>query len=201
MPLHHKEMADGIVIQPSAWGETEGALALMNAQLTENVKAPGVNSRPLPAWGMYARHVGSFNLADVRLSVARSDLRPALICDDLGALDLEDLRMPRGATPMKLKNVRDVSANENSETPMVVGKCSRLSASPDGTTITATVQSDKDGLAKIELRIGGKAIARWAWLTAGKSSDVDFNDLPRSRTTSHAQCDGITLELKPSAIK
>jgi hypothetical protein len=285
MPLHRKEMADGIVIQPSAWGETEGAvddlhisdvvmhdvgsplhvvakapstigrvtidrvtatgiyraaasfeswtdapigridlrnsslqfvggfgpilsdptgaaLALLDAQPTSDVRAPGVNSRRLPAWGIYARHVASLNLVDVRLSVDKTDQRPALIFDGVDALTLDGLRWPRGLSlPMTLKNVRNVNAEGNVQTPIVQAKCLRLSAAPDQTTITVTVRSEKDGLAKIVLELDGKAVTRWSWMIAGKPCDVLFEKVPKQTAGAHnVECGDVRLEMKPPAV-
>lgn len=75
------------------------------------VKAPGVDARPLPAWGVYARHVENFILEDVRLSLARDDLRPALFADSVGRLVLDQVRFPPMTgveTPLLLTNVARV---------------------------------------------------------------------------------------------
>ena len=75
------------------------------------VKGPGVDARPLPAWGVYARHVEHLVLEDVRLSLARDDLRPALLAEAVGRLVLDQVRYPAVAgvdTPLVLSNVTRV---------------------------------------------------------------------------------------------
>ncbi|MBM4024602.1 MAG: glycoside hydrolase [Planctomycetes bacterium] len=59
------------------------------------VKAPGVDARPLPAWGFYARQVENLTFEDVRLTCRRPDQRPLMICEDVSQLTLETFRFPR----------------------------------------------------------------------------------------------------------
>jgi hypothetical protein len=42
----------------------------------------------LPAYGLYAHHVKGLSLNNVRFDLASSDLRPAIVCDDVEGLDL-----------------------------------------------------------------------------------------------------------------
>ncbi len=63
-------------------------------QATQPVKAPGVDCRPLPAWGVYARNVQQLILEDVRLDFARDDFRPAILADRVQRLTLDTLRFP-----------------------------------------------------------------------------------------------------------
>jgi hypothetical protein len=64
-------------------------------QAKEAVKSPGVDARPLPAWGFYARHVDRITLQDVRLSLNGDDLRPALIAENVKQLELDHFRFTR----------------------------------------------------------------------------------------------------------
>lgn len=58
------------------------------------VRGPGVDARPLPAWGFYARNVSRLALENVRFRARLPDRRPVLVAEDIGQLDLEDLRYP-----------------------------------------------------------------------------------------------------------
>jgi hypothetical protein len=81
-------------------------------QAKQPVKGPGVDARPLPAWGVYARNVERLTLEDVRLTVAQDDFRPVVFADGVQRLDLENLRFPRvpGVTePLALTNVGSVT--------------------------------------------------------------------------------------------
>lgn len=63
----------------------------------QTVKGPGVDARPLPAWGVFARHVERLTLEDVRLSVATEDQRPVIFADAVRELRLDNVRYPRFA--------------------------------------------------------------------------------------------------------
>ncbi len=64
-------------------------------QARQPVKGPGVDSRPLPAWGFYARNVEQITFEDVRLSCAKDDLRPVLMADGVGRLNLDSFKFTR----------------------------------------------------------------------------------------------------------
>jgi len=74
----------------------------------EAVKSPGADSRPLPAWGFYARRVEALTLEDVRLSLAAEDLRPAVMVEQIKSLTLDNVRHTRVdavRTPIVTKDV------------------------------------------------------------------------------------------------
>lgn len=58
------------------------------------VSGPGVDARPLPAWGLFARNVETLNLEDVRFSLASGDSRPVLHADKVNRLTLDRFRFP-----------------------------------------------------------------------------------------------------------
>jgi hypothetical protein len=63
-------------------------------QAKQVVNGPGVDARPLPAWGVYARNVEQLDLEDLRLSIARNDLRPVIMADHVQRLSLDNVRFP-----------------------------------------------------------------------------------------------------------
>ena len=63
-------------------------------QRTQPVKGPGVDARPLPAWGIYARNVDQLTLEDVRLSLTTDDLRPVVFADSVRHLTLDNFKFP-----------------------------------------------------------------------------------------------------------
>lgn len=63
-------------------------------QAQQTVKGPGVDARPLPAWGVYVRNVEKLALEDVRLEFARRDLRPVIMADRVQNLSLDNVRFP-----------------------------------------------------------------------------------------------------------
>lgn len=60
------------------------------------VRGPGVDARPLPAWGLYARHVQNLVLEDVRLSSRSSDARPALQLERVDSVVLDQVHVTPG---------------------------------------------------------------------------------------------------------
>lgn len=62
---------------------------------------------PLPAYGLYARHVRGLILENVRSVALRADARPALVCDDVEELDVRGFESgSEGASLVRLKDVR-----------------------------------------------------------------------------------------------
>jgi polygalacturonase len=61
-------------------------------QAVQPVKGPGVDARPLPAWGIYARHVETLAIEDVRLSLLSDDYRPVLLADGVAHLNLDGFK-------------------------------------------------------------------------------------------------------------
>jgi hypothetical protein len=178
---------------------TEAAMAFMTAQST-NVRPPGTNARPLPAWGLYVRHVAALNLSNVRFDVKKEDTRPAIIMDGVDALDIDNLRWPIDTSrPMVLKNVLQISQSGPTP-PIVEAECMSLIASPDGKTVTASIRGNQNGLAKIELKLDGKNFVRWTWLVPDEKTDVLFADLPSldGQKPHEIVCGSIHGEVKPS---
>ena len=64
-------------------------------QSKQPVKGPGVDARPLPAWGLYARNVNQLTLEDVRFSLAKPDQRPVILAENVQNLALDNFRYPR----------------------------------------------------------------------------------------------------------
>jgi len=87
-------------------------------QVTE-VKSPGVDARPLPAWGLYARNVGDLELDNVRLRTRTADARPVMICHDVERLTMRQVSWPEipstQGEPVVLKNVKSVHRSDQGE--------------------------------------------------------------------------------------
>ena len=72
------------------------------------VRSPGVDARPLPAWGLYVKNVKRLDLENVRLGLDQADERPVVIAEDVGTLATDDVRFATGAKPPVLRNVREI---------------------------------------------------------------------------------------------
>jgi polygalacturonase len=93
----------------SSWSSPlETARTILAATRPEDVRPPGTNSRPLPAWGLYARHVRTLHLENVRLSVNPRDARPAVLLDGVDTLESDPASSPSDSVVMK--NVRAIVA-------------------------------------------------------------------------------------------
>lgn len=66
-------------------------------QAKQPVRGPGVDARPLPAWGLYARNVERLTLEDVRLSLGSDDFRPVVHAEKVQTLTLDNVRYPKVA--------------------------------------------------------------------------------------------------------
>jgi hypothetical protein len=81
------------VVIRDAWLEyTGGGSTSLAAQA---VAGPGVDARPLPAWGFYLRNVQQLRLENVQLSLQQEDGRPAVLADRVQELRLRNFSVPR----------------------------------------------------------------------------------------------------------
>ncbi len=64
----------------------------------------------LPAYGLYARHAKGLVLNNVRFELAKEDLRPAVVCDDVQDLELSGFKAQAGASVESLIRLRGVQA-------------------------------------------------------------------------------------------
>ena len=63
-------------------------------QETQPVKSPGVDARPLPSWGLYARNVQRISLEDVRFSLRNEDKRPVVLTEGVDRLEMDAFKFP-----------------------------------------------------------------------------------------------------------
>lgn len=73
--------------------EYDGGAPAEQARLVP--KVPGVDCRPLPAWGLYLRNAGRIHFENVTLGCARPDLRPAIKTDGAQQLELKNVQFPQ----------------------------------------------------------------------------------------------------------
>ncbi len=171
-----------------------------------SVKSPGVDARPLPAWGFYARNVDVLEFDNVRLRCEKEDLRPVLMCDGVKRLTLDGLRFRRSAEaadPLVLDHVEQLEI-EQSDVSLVQPQLRdvKLSSQDDSGrfvaggkyTISVTAENGNEkglarqtggGLAKVELTVAGQTTARWVWLRAGEKKGVVFAGLVAPEPGKH----------------
>lgn len=79
------------------------------------VRGPGVDARPLPAWGFYARQAERVTLDNVRFRCATDDFRPVLQADGVKHLSLDSFkftRVPGVLEPFALTNVGQIQLQD-----------------------------------------------------------------------------------------
>ena len=107
------ETACGRVVFRDVGIEYEGGGTAEQAK--EQPRKPGVDTRPLPVWGFYARNARDITLENVNLYCEKKDLRPTIFCEDVGCLVLDNVRFPEvpdAAGPIVLKNVKEVKSRD-----------------------------------------------------------------------------------------
>jgi hypothetical protein len=64
----------------------------------------------VPAYGLFARHVKDLELQNIRFSFTMNDLRPAMICDDVDGLEIDDFKaqISTNVAPAKFDSVKDL---------------------------------------------------------------------------------------------
>lgn len=168
--------------------ECEGGGA--REQSREPVRPPGVDARPLPAWGFYSRNVKNLSFENFRISCAKEDLRPVLMCDGVEQLTLDGFKFPGAAAaadPVVFRDVAHVqlrdtdlrtSAPRITELKLATADSTGrfISGKPYSVHVTAE-NGDAGGLAAIELVVVGKKVTRWVWLGPNKKKEVVLKGL------------------------
>ena len=69
----------------------------------------------LPAYGVYARHARDLELANVRLSVEKEDLRPAMVCVDVDGLEVDNFKAQaaEGVSAAKFDGVKRLAVRNS----------------------------------------------------------------------------------------
>ncbi len=102
-------------------------------QAKQQVKGPGVDARPLPAWGVYARNVDRLTLEDVRLRLAADDARPVVVAEDVRRLTLDRVRYPKvRGVPEPLVTLGNTTADDGGVTDLSAGAAEPKDPFPPG---------------------------------------------------------------------
>lgn len=119
-------------VSVEGWGEAPmGKVALRHLDVefagggkveagAQTVHKPGVDARPLPAWGVYARHVDRLELSDVQLRTVEPDHRPVILAEDVRQLNLDRVHRSAdsgGAEPLRAINVAEITARDTDLLP------------------------------------------------------------------------------------
>lgn len=74
----------------------------------------------LPCYGMFCRHIKDLEMRSVRFSSSEKDERPALICDNIGRLELDGVRgqtEPGNGPSVRLLNINDLHSRDVEGSP------------------------------------------------------------------------------------
>ena len=178
-------------------------------QAIMKVKSPGVDARPLPAWGFYARNVKNLTFDNVRLRCEIEDLRPVLMCKNVEQLTLEDFKFPPPSSiseAFALDNVTDIKLHSMKfstvkpcciEFKLATNNINNKIKAGKSYSVIVTVENGKvKGLAKIELTAAKQKKIRWLWLQSGEKKEVTFQGLIAPNTgTYEMRCGDITKTL------
>jgi len=68
-----------------------------------------------PAYGIFARHVRDLELANIRLSFASEDLRPAIMCEDVDGLEIDHFKaeISAGVAPGRFEGVKNLTIHNS----------------------------------------------------------------------------------------
>ena len=95
-------------------GGTKEDAKIVPPELEDGYPEPSKFGR-IPAYGFYCRHVKGLELHNVEVGFEAEDLRPALICDDVEDLELDNFKAERAAgneSLIVLKNVRNLKIRD-----------------------------------------------------------------------------------------
>jgi hypothetical protein len=72
---------------------------------------------PIPAYGMFIRHVKGLELHDVKLTFSQMDQRPAVIARDVDGLTLDTMAAQKGGSVLELDTVKNLTSKGSTPVP------------------------------------------------------------------------------------
>ena len=69
----------------------------------------------IPSYGIYARHVRGLELADIHMTFKGTEMRPAIVADDVQGLEFDNIKaqIGPGVSPTKLTRVEDLTVRDS----------------------------------------------------------------------------------------
>ncbi|MCX6629626.1 MAG: glycosyl hydrolase family 28-related protein [Candidatus Solibacter sp.] len=155
----------------------------INIEYTKDDPALKAEHRPLPAWGLTARHLKNLLFENVRLTALERDWRPMMILDDIEDVSVDGMRFPPTAgegASIVMNNVRRQEIRD-AGAALLDARCTALGAAeapvagkPYSATATV-VNGAAAGLGKVELQAGEQDLIRWVWLKPNETRKVVFD--------------------------
>jgi len=141
----------------------------------------------MPSYGFYCRHVKGLEFHNVEVSYEKEDLRPAMVCNDVKDLIIDNFkaeRAPGNETPIVLKDVQDVFVYNSLNFPLIESQYKKVQVSKDKVQIgelffvTVKAAALKNGLSKIDLFMDSKLFAtKYVWLNTTLPKEIRFDNL------------------------
>ncbi|MGA4643331.1 glycoside hydrolase family 28 protein [Limisphaera sp. 4302-co] len=91
-----------------------------NSPTPETVSQPGVDVRPLPAWGLYARRIRQLSVEGLHLRTQEPDPRPAATIESVAHVALDELDLPGPSARTEALVLRDCARVSGRDTPATV---------------------------------------------------------------------------------
>jgi hypothetical protein len=166
------------------------------------IKSPGVDPRPLPAWGFYAKGVKDLCFENVRLSTVADDPRSVFLANGVAKLELNGMRFPTQShshPPLLLTDVEKLQTR-NVDWMLITPRIQGIEFLPSGTGKKLTAgkpfsarakiaNGPQSGLAKLVLEIAGSKWDQWVWLEADETREITFTSITVAKAGRH----GVTL--------
>jgi hypothetical protein len=162
------------------------------------VKTPGVDPRPLPAWGFYARGVMDLRFENVRLTTVADDARSVFVAEEVVKLAFDGLRFPRqsnGHAPLVLTGLEKLQTRDVDWTLLspralgieflLSGTGNKLMAGKPFSARAKVANGPHSGLAKVVLEIAGNQWTQWVWLEANETRTITFAAVTVANPGSH----------------
>jgi hypothetical protein len=140
----------------------------------------------LRSYGVYARNVKSLELHDVRVGFDKADLRPALIAENVGVLDLDRFHAERaaeGSPSIQGSDIgrlvldgKQVATTQARVTNIDLPQNGAVTAEPFELKV-AVENPGAEGLASVPLQLGKESLTRSVWLKAGEKAELAFVNL------------------------
>ena len=161
------------------------------------VRRPAADARVLPTWGLYAHKVKTLELQNVRLSLTNTDVRPALIADEVEHLELDTFKTPTASIqPLALTGVSELSLRDT-DLKIVGSKCVGLNAGGDPFAATTVIENGSgDGLTRVQVSLDGQRQTRWVAVAANERKEVVFRRWEAPGPGKHTlQCENLQKQL------
>ena len=161
------------------------------------------------AYGFYCSRAKNVEFHNVVMEFENDDARPAIVCEKVDFLELDNVRVERSKDnpyPIQLEDVKRVYAHDLMEMAEVSPEVlaidfeSETDNLVEGEPFCALVQvkSDNEGLAKVELEVDGETQTRWVWMQAGEHKNVRFNQTTEKAGQLNFQAGAVSTQVPVS---